>query len=525
VPFWKDFGLRVYDRLITSPDGTVTGEVSYNMQLSAFLYVDAPAGREIRITTDHSYLGPLEWTYITRAGRQQWEAPWWLNGEEVRYEFGPDVCVRRLLYRQTGIDAELAGRFRCEDDRLNRLWTKAARTTYVCIRDNYMDCPDRERAQWWGDAVNEILQTFYALSPSACAHVRKGMLEVARWQRPDGVLYSPVPSGNYDKELPCQMLAGVWVMWQYYLYTADRRAVEIVYPHVRRYLRLWERRTDERGFVVPRGEWVWLDWGEGADGYRMTNALYALALDAVIAMARLLGKRSHLPGLRRRRNDLSARFPEGMWTGAGFGPDDRANALAVLAGLVRRSQAPAVRRLLLRTENASPYMERYVEEALFALGDAAGALERMRRRYAEMIDHPCSTLWEGWSLGGVSSRNHAWAGGPLYLLSAYVAGVRPTRPGFRRFLVAPMLGGLRQVECVVPTVRGEVRVCIRDAEETFALDVEVPEGSSARAGLPLKGGAFGEILLNGRSAPAAGGDERFAWVDLGPGRQEIRGRR
>ncbi len=32
------------------------------------------------------------------------------------------------------------------------------------MRDTYMDCPDRERAQWWGDEVNEVRRGVYSLS-------------------------------------------------------------------------------------------------------------------------------------------------------------------------------------------------------------------------------------------------------------------------------------------------------------------------------------------------------------------------
>lgn len=507
VPFWKDFGLRRYRRVAVR-DGAIECDLPYNAQLGTYLEVDAPAGREIRIATDHSYLGPLEWTYVTRAGRQEWECPWWLNGEKVRYESPPEVKVLDVRYRQTGIGADFAGAFCCDDERLNVLWEKSARTTYVCVRDNYMDCPDRERAQWWGDAVNEVLQTFYGFAPAAHAHARKGMLEVARWQRPDGVLYSPVPSGNFNQELPCQMLAGVWGMWQYYLHTGDRAAIEIVYPRARRYLQLWQGRRDGRRFVVPRGEWVWIDWGDKQDGYRIANALYVIALDSAVAMAELVSRHADVPRLRRWRSEIAGRFSREMWTGEGFGHDDRANALAVLAGLVRDDQKPAVRRLLETTHNASPYMERYVEEALFALGAPRAALSRMRRRYAEMIDHPCTTLWEGWrwAPGDLGSNNHAWAGGPLYLLSAYVAGVRPLEPGFRRFVVAPTLGHLRRVDCVVPTVRGNIAVEVRGGAGAVSVNLVVPKGCVARLGLPA-------------------GRGRRDWVELGPGRHSIRGRR
>jgi len=534
VPFWRDYGIKAYESVTRQGPGVYVGKLPYNMQLSACLDVEAPAGEEIRISTDHSYLGPLAWTYVTTEGKQRWESPWWLNGEQVRYEMSPRVRPLELGYRETGISAEFQGGFHCDDEELNVLWEKARRTTYVCVRDNYMDCPDRERAQWWGDAVNEVLQTFYAFSPEAYSHARKGMLEICRWQRPDGVLYSPVPSGNFNQELPCQMLAGVWGMWQYYLYTGDREAIAIAYPHVRRYLRLWQRRKDRRGFVVPRGEWVWIDWGERQDGYRIANALYVIAMDSAIAMARLVGRVADLPWLRRYRDEIARRFPREMWTGSGFGQDDRANALAVLAGLVRKHQAAPVRRLLHRVRNASPYMERYVEEALFRLGDAEGALARMRRRHREMVRHPCSTLWEGWSLEGKASCNHAWAGGPLYLLSAYVAGVRPTEPGFRRFQVVPDLGGLRSVDCTVPTVRGPIDVRIRRADGAISIGLTVPDRCAGDVGLAWPPAGYTSVLVDGRAirpergeqrpwASSDGEDKRFAWVRVGPGEHRIRG--
>ena len=32
-------------------------------------------------------------------------------------------------------------------------WNKAARTAYICMRDHFYDCPDRERVGFWGMAL------------------------------------------------------------------------------------------------------------------------------------------------------------------------------------------------------------------------------------------------------------------------------------------------------------------------------------------------------------------------------------
>lgn len=105
------------------------------------------------------------------------------------------VALTRVAYRETGYDTEPQGSFRCDDDFYNRFWQKALRTLYVNMRDNYFDCPDRERAQWWGDVVVLMGESFYAYSISAHALMRKAILELAGWQKPGGELFSPIPAG------------------------------------------------------------------------------------------------------------------------------------------------------------------------------------------------------------------------------------------------------------------------------------------------------------------------------------------
>ena len=93
--------------------------------------------------------GSLRAEFITREGDQEYECPGWMNGHEVRYFLPEGVTVKSARFRETGYNAEFVGKFETDDARLNMLWEKARRTLYVTMRDNYMDCPDRERGQWW----------------------------------------------------------------------------------------------------------------------------------------------------------------------------------------------------------------------------------------------------------------------------------------------------------------------------------------------------------------------------------------
>jgi len=153
--------------------------------------------------------------------------------------------------------------------------------------------------------------------------------------------------------------------------------------------------------------------------------------------------------------------------------------------------------LTLIRERSSPYLERYVLEALCRLGRVDLALERMRARYAPMIRSRWTTLWEEFPTRGTS--NHAWAGGPLYILSAYVAGMRPIEPGFAAYAVEPQPGPLKRIKAVVATVRGEIRVRFaRRGRQGFGLRLVSPRNTEAHVALPVEGIPNPTVRVGGR---------------------------
>ncbi|TSA32038.1 MAG: glycoside hydrolase [Verrucomicrobiaceae bacterium] len=519
IPQWKNSGLRDYENTPPkeSDGGTVVSQLPYNAQLTPYLKIEAPAGLAIDIRTDDDIVGDqpcVRAVYITRDGVQEYESPGWMNGHQVRYTIPKGVKILALKYRETGYDADFAGRFECDDPALNRLWEKARRTLYVTMRDNYMDCPDRERAQWWGDAVNELGEAFYVFDFARGPQLaRKAILELARWQRADGSLYAPVPAGvvadrtqeiggktvkdgTWNRELPMQILASVgWYgFWNYYLYTGDRETIAKVYPAVRSYLALWKLGPD--GLAVHRaGEWDWPDWGKNADVAVLDNAWLYLALKAAVEMARLTDNTADVAGYQEKMRSIAAAFNDTFWKRDHYhspshpgDTDDRANAMAVVAGLAKPEQYPAIRRVLAEKTYASPYMEKYVLEALFLMGAPEQGLERMKSRYAPMLDDNISTLWE--NFGGGEDRasrgtyNHAWSGGPLTILSQYAAGLAPTTPGWKTFSVRPHMGTLKDIAASVSTSTGDIRVAIQRTVKQFRIELDAPPDTLATVCVP-----------------------------------------
>ncbi len=512
IPLWKDYGIKEYvnSRVFpfTSSGDTIICKLPYNAHVTPFFKIESEAGKEIEILTDHYYGGRppnVRAEYVTSSGVQEYETPGWMNGHQVKYFFPKGIKILELKYRETGYDTDFTGSFKCNDPFYNLLWSKALRTLYVTMRDTYMDCPDRERAQWWGDVVNESGEAFYALSPSSALLTEKGMMELINWQRDDGTLFSPIP-GIWDSELPGQMLAsiGYYGFWNYYWNTGDKKLIERVYDGVKKYLQVWN--LDETGILTHReGDWYWGDWGINIDKQCLYNEWYFLALKAYRNMSELLGYPEEVNKVEKDMKAFKTAFNKHLWNGSEYrssgyktDTDDRSQALAVVAGLADTEKYPQIYKLLQTQKYASPYMEKYVIEALFLMGYSEYGLTRLKERFSEMVNDPDkTTLYEGWGDAnkdfGRGSDNHAWSGGGLTILSQYVCGVYPAEAGWRTINVKPNLGNLSFASTGNLTVAGEFFVEVSKKQRQFLIDVTIPEGSKGIIFIPV---SYKKIILN-----------------------------
>jgi hypothetical protein len=520
LPLWRDYGMKNYTNQMKFPfvsnGDTIVCHLPYNAQITPYFKIEAKEGEEIKILTDHYQGGGpynIRAEYITREGIQEYENLGWMNGQKVYYIIPKGVRVLDIKYRETGYNTEFTGSFNCNDDFYNRLWSKALRTLYVTMRDTYMDCPDRERAQWWGDAVNESGETFYAMCPKSRFLTQKAILELMNWQRADGTIFSPIPAGNWDRELPGQMLAsiGYYGFWNYYMNTGDKETMVKVYKGVKRYLDIWQ--LDDNGLLVKRMNesdhkgWYWGDWGTNIDKDLLMNEWYYLALKGYKEMSLILDKSGQADWADNTMTHLKAAFNRTFWKGDQYrsysyndDTDDRGQALAVVAGLADYDKYEAIFKLLQKQRYSSPYMEKYVIEALFIMGQPEYGLQRLKERFQPMVDNKdYSTLFEGWGVGrngyGGGSTNHAWSGGGLTILSQYVCGLYPLEPAWKSFMVKPNLGGLEYAETENETIAGKVKVKVSKTKSGMEMDLTVPLGSEAVVYIPEK---EKKVTVNGK---------------------------
>jgi len=503
-PQWKNSGIVAYTNVLATPfvtDGQpLRMKLPANYTITPYFKIEVPdSGMLIDIRTDN-YKGGSEYNvrteYVSCKGMQEFETPGYMNGHEVNYSFPAGIKVLSMGYRRTSFPTEHTGNFVCNDEALNLLWQKSLNTMDVNMRDAIQD-PDRERSQWWGDAVIILGEIFYTCDSNGVSAIKKAMSNLVEWQRADSAMFSPIPAGSWGKELPQQTLAsiGKYGFWNYYRYSGDTETIRYLYPYVKKYMDLWK--TDSTGLVIHRqGKtaqqtkdlfWDWTDWGNNIDVPLCENAWYYMALESAANMSKLLGKNIENKKYSLQMDRLKAAYNKTYWNGKAYRSpgykgqtDDRGNGLAVVAGIADTKKWPSIRALFDTTFLAGPYLEKYILESYFIMNDGQAGIERMKKRYDQMIQSPVSTLWEGWKVGsgsyGGGSYNHGWSGGPLTLMSQYIAGIQPSNDGFAEVLIHPQMGNLKNISCTVPHSLGLIVVTLNKKDNKLEAEITLPKG-------------------------------------------------
>lgn len=490
-PLLRDHGLAAYVRVgkdlphVEDKAWQLVCTLPYNCQFQPWIEVEAAAGQQLRFNSTNPlvlYLTPTE-TATTVAGTHPYEAQHWISGEGAIYTIPAGATVTAVQYRETGYDTDFAGSFACDDPDFDRLWQKGARTAYLCMREHFYDCPDRERVGFWGDGTPELNQCFYAFdsrSHRLCKELVRRKLE------PD---FYP---GQHLEFL------GDYGLWFYYLHTGDLDSIAAVYEPTRTFLLETYRTGNAR---------TWFDWGkESKDTSVIETCFLYIDLGALRRMALATGHAADLPRIDARLAELRDGFDRRFWKGRYYqsadveAPDDRANAMAVEAGLADPAKWDAIyENVLATTTNASCFFDRWVFEALCKMGRQDQALLRMATRYRTMIDGSFTTLWEHYdrwwasridAFDAASSLNHGW-NPPVLLLSQDIAGVRPIAPGWTTYEVMPKEAFLTSIHVVVPSIKGRVAVQIEKTATTYTLDLASPAATTAIVGIPE--GAFARL--------------------------------
>jgi alpha-L-rhamnosidase len=383
-------------------------------------------------------------------------------------------------------DLRRTGWFSCSDDRVNRLHEAVVWSLRSNMCDIPTDCPQRERAGWTGDW--QIFAPTAAYLYDVLAFTRKWLADVALDQRADGCVanMSPCPPvEGFDGPLGGLNGSAGWgdvvVSAPWDLYEA--------YGDISLLREMWGAMTAWVGFAAAAAaggrhpdraaarpepaaheRYLWdtgFHWGEWqepgavitdfpafahADKSEVATAYLHRSAATVARIADLLGMPAEQGRGYRDIGEAGGHLATGFLS--------TADLLPVLAD--HGHLGPAYRLLLQDTPPS----------------------------WLTMIDRGATTVWELWE--GVDSRgvpheslNHYSKGAVATFLHRYVAGLRPTAPGYRTFEVRPRPGGgitSARTRHTGPFGPMDVAWSIRD--RSIELDVAVPPGTTATVVLP-----------------------------------------
>lgn len=498
VPRLINHGLQDYENHadlqlpFTSKGESIRCKLPFNKQITPYLEIEAKAGDTIFITTENR-LNVITATYITKEGTQSFESFSWMNGHDVIYTIPAGVKVKALKYRWMSV-GEMAGTFEVDDPFFNRLWWMGNNTLFVCARDNFMDCPDRERALWIGDVADQTGYLFYSMDNAGHQLLKKAILQTVYFSQ-DDVIGALGPLRV--RELVTQSLQFIaQLVWPYYLNTGDLETLEIAYPYVFAYLDLFP--MQENGLPEYRkgkspDSWDWLDWGvkNTIDKEPIQSAFYYLALREARKMAEVLDKKEHIEWYTDRMASMKPAYEKAFWKNGFYSSDtkqfkdDRANAIAIVSGIADPEYYDQiVDNVLIPIRNSSPHFEWMVEEAMCIAGRHQEALQRMKEQYQSQVENEnISTLYEMFPKGG--SYNHAW-NAPNTILSKYIAGIEPTKVAWSEYKIEPNLLHFKHIKKTIPTVKGNIIVEVDKTGDSYTVNLTSPVQTTATVYIPTK---------------------------------------
>ncbi|MBD3239671.1 MAG: Bacterial alpha-L-rhamnosidase [Chitinivibrionales bacterium] len=220
-----------------------------------------------------------------------------------------------------------------------------------------------------------------------------------------------------------------------------------------------------------------------------------------------------------------------------------ANAMAILSGAATDEQAQRAAEYILDPSRGArktqPFFSHFLLEALHRVGRTREALAFVRENWGTMVAAGSTTTWERWSLtsqvryGGrqappeeldretmepyPASMAHAWSASPTWFLPSRILGIRPTSPGFSRFVVEPVLAGLAEANGGMPTPSGDIAVEMRKEKAMCQIRVTTPHDCRGELLLPA---APTRIEVDNEAvsiASLAGGSSNRLSVPLGAG--------
>lgn len=407
------------------------------------------------------------------------------------------------------------GKFECSNELFNKIYNLVRWAQRSNMMSVLTDCPAREKLGW--------LEQYHLNGPSLRYNFdllnlfSKGMNDMADGQLEDGFVPNIAPEyfhagsdirNNGFRNSPEWGSSFIIVPWQQYLYSGDVSLIRTYYDRMKRYLGFLDGLAKDRILNVGLGDWYDIGpkpaWGSQLTPVAFTaTAIYFYDYQVMAKMAALLGKTEDAERFASTSEAIRLAFNAKFYDaekGIYSTGSNTTQAMPLFFGLAEPSNRKKLADTLAadirgrgNAFNCGEVGYRFLLKALAMEGhsDLIYAMNNQSDKpgYGYQIKQGATSLTEKWdaSVGSFGSQNHFMSGqiNEWFFNDLVGIGVDESGPGFRKFIVHPMVvGDLNWVKGSYQSVSGLISSSWKKTDGNFTLEVVVPANTSATVFVP-----------------------------------------
>ena len=424
-------------------------------------------------------------------------------------------------------DFDMAGKFSSSHAKLNQLQSNIEWGLRGNFLDIPTDCPQRdERAGWTGDAQVFIPTSLFIAD--AHAFWASWMQSVRDDQRENGSIPIVVP--DIDK----RRVSSGWgdvatvIPWETYLRTGDKRILEDSYQTMSGWIDFYKSESENHIVdIFTYGDWLQpfsehpTDERKGETDEKLINtAYYARSVDLTLQTAKALDLDEDVVKLQGWLDEIKLAFQNEFFNADGTVSKGKSTQTAYLMAigfnlLTPEMEEKAIPHLLAEIEKADTHLRTgflgtpLLAPVLEKIGRTDIMFEMLFKEtypsWFYSINQGATTMWERWNSythqdgfnpGGMNSFNHYAYGAIGQFMYERIAGIKPTKPGYKEIEIAPLPGGpLTSAEASYNTPYGKVSSAWKIENGVFELKATVPPNTTALIVIPTN--TAESLLLNG----------------------------
>lgn len=490
-----------------------TGLLSLKLNAPAATVVDIAHGEHLLDGRVRASLGARNFAdrFICREGENKFTLSFRRLGcryLELHFTgYSRPIVLRYAGLRPVEYALERRGSFSASDRRAEAIWRIGIRTLQVCMHEHYEDTPWREQALYAQDSRNQALYGYYPFGNYDFAAVSFDLL--GQGMREDGLLELCAPA-RAPITIPAFSYIWIAALSEHYLHSGRPDLFEKHEGPVRALIDNALARTDPETHLVKPPEqdrvWHFYEWvpgmnspsGQGALDGRLDAPYVLFVLEAMEAFARMLTwrqRQEEAAEIRARAADLKSAFLRVFFDastglvrsmsrhGRARGSHELVQALVLATGTCGESMRGGLLKALAsqKLERLSLASMLYLLRAMMngTPASRAALAARIRAVWGAMLDSGTTTFWEVEqgpdAFGGAGSVSHAWSALPVYYYHAYVLGVRPEEPGFRRFVIQPYADNFSEAGGKITTPHGSITISWRRRGKGLDVTCQAPE--------------------------------------------------